>query len=495
MTSFTKGVVKTMSKKIFTFALLAVFVLAQFSIASASTVAGAVVTLEPVPAFLNSGYSHPLVWSVTGMPATGPQYVAFWFRAQSPVPGPWLCSGPAGPDVTSLTNANGTYIPLGFGDPDQTVIEFLATVTTDGCGTVPSASTPAMTSTFVDDREPVGFAANPPKIDGTYSFYLGDDNVSCNTFEMWALASETLELVDGEGYSGFDSWNETATGTFAPPAPEGPENELFSWTYTFPSTASGNWSFSIHPEDKVGNTPGNTNFRGSLPIQAAELADCADFTDTAGNADETYIRYLADLDLIAGNPDGSYGPGNTLTRAEASVLFVKANGDDETTIPTSAPSPACTFSDVSASDWFSGWVWAACDAGFMNGVGGGKFDPSNLLTRGQIVTIMNNIVNMDISNGGYLDGWTECMGNQYCTTLGGFWGYFATKTPAGKELRETAWTDVSIGAYYAIPVVRAYGVGIAEGTSATTFSPDAPISRGLFAKWLYRALSRTTGLD
>ena len=48
-------------------------------------------------------------------------------------------------------------------------------------------------------------------------------------------------------------------------------------------------------------------------------------------------------------------------------------------------------------------------------------------------------------------------------------------------LREAAWTDVSVGAYYAIPVLRAYGIGVAEGTSATTFSPDQAATRGEFA--------------
>jgi hypothetical protein len=56
--------------------------------------------------------------------------------------------------------------------------------------------------------------------------------------------------------------------------------------------------------------------------------------------------------------------------------------------------------------------------------------------------------------------------------------------------RTAAWTDVSIGAFYAEPVVRAYGSGVADGTSEATFSPDQPVTRGEFAKMLYRALSR-----
>jgi N-acetylmuramoyl-L-alanine amidase len=194
-----------------------------------------------------------------------------------------------------------------------------------------------------------------------------------------------------------------------------------------------------------------------------------------------YIRYLGTLELLAGNPDGSFGPNSTLTRAEAAVLFEQANGYGTVAhpLPTSAPSAACTFTDVSASDWFAGWVWQACADGFMNGVGGGLFDPSNTLTRGQIVTIFNNINNM-------LDGgWSgyDYFDTAYSSTLEYQWDHL---NPA---LRSAAWTDVFIGDYYAQGVVESYAVGISEGTDATHFSPDVAITRGEFAKWLYRAIS------
>ncbi|MBK9604179.1 MAG: S-layer homology domain-containing protein [Anaerolineales bacterium] len=71
--------------------------------------------------------------------------------------------------------------------------------------------------------------------------------------------------------------------------------------------------------------------------------------------------------------------------------------------PATAPA-GCEFTDVAASDWFAGWVWQACDDGFMNGVGGGLFDPNNLLTRGQVVTIIHNIwLNGGGTAGSYLD--------------------------------------------------------------------------------------------
>ncbi|MBK9603938.1 MAG: S-layer homology domain-containing protein [Anaerolineales bacterium] len=105
-----------------------------------------------------------------------------------------------------------------------------------------------------------------------------------------------------------------------------------------------------------------------------------------------------------GSPGGRYlrparsGPDTYLlswtfnfpATASRCTLIEISNGYDDTMLPTSAPA-GCEFTDVAASDWFAGWVWQACDDGLMNGVGGGLFDPNNLLTRGQVATILNNI--------------------------------------------------------------------------------------------------------
>jgi hypothetical protein len=41
-----------------------------------------------------------------------------------------------------------------------------------------------------------------------------------------------------------------------------------------------------------------------------------------------------------------------------------------------------------------------------------------------------------------------------------------------------------------VPIQNAYGIGVAEGTSDSLFAPNDPVTRGEFAKWFYRALSR-----
>ncbi|HMV98200.1 MAG TPA: S-layer homology domain-containing protein [Anaerolineales bacterium] len=463
-----------MNKKVFTVLLLAVFVLAQFSMASAATLPGTG-SITSIPE-LSSNAGVNIDWAATGL--AGPtQNVLLWGKDSTAVA--YMAADCA--VISTVAGSGGasgtfTYSFAGVGNGD--IWDFTVTVDSMTCGaaTVPAVSD-VMGSTTIDSVAPYGFVANPPS---TEAVPFSSLHASCNTFELWGVASDRI-YTDPDPYSGFNSWNFGQTGSFAP---LGPDNSVLSQEITFPATANGAWSFTYNPSDMLGNNwgVGPFYFRNAVAVTPAELAGCADFTDVSGHATEVQVRYLADLGLIAGNPDGSFGVNSTLTRAEASALFEKANGYDASMLPVAPPSAACTFSDVSASDWFAGWVWQACADGFMNGLGGGLFGPADLLTRGQIVTIFNNI---DVMGGGtagsFLDG-----GGMFNTVLNIEWNNWGT----GYHLRPASFSDVPIGQFYTNPVQYAYAVGVADGTSATTFSPDQPVLRGEFAKMLYRALSR-----
>ena len=55
------------------------------------------------------------------------------------------------------------------------------------------------------------------------------------------------------------------------------------------------------------------------------------------------------------------------------------------------------------------------------------------------------------------------------------------------ETTENPFTDVPDGTYYTDAVLWAAEQGITSGTSATTFSPNKPCTRGEFVTFLYRA--------
>ncbi|MBR7031996.1 MAG: S-layer homology domain-containing protein, partial [Clostridia bacterium] len=46
------------------------------------------------------------------------------------------------------------------------------------------------------------------------------------------------------------------------------------------------------------------------------------------------------------------------------------------------------FSDVAETRWSASSIAYAVNAGYMNGVGDGKFDPTGALTRGMVATVL-----------------------------------------------------------------------------------------------------------
>lgn len=59
--------------------------------------------------------------------------------------------------------------------------------------------------------------------------------------------------------------------------------------------------------------------------------------------------------------------------------------------------------------------------------------------------------------------------------------------PAYAAVEDTGFSDVAAGAWYAGAVAYVQEKGIMNGTSATTFAPDATTTRGQMAAILYRA--------
>lgn len=113
-------------------------------------------------------------------------------------------------------------------------------------------------------------------------------------------------------------------------------------------------------------------------------------------------------------------------------------------------SAANSFADVTNKDWFYSAVSYAVENGLFNGTSATTFSPSESMTRGMFVTVLGRYAKVDTA--------------QYTTT---------------------AFNDVAQGAYYAPYVAWANSKGIVNGISATTFSPNASITREQIAKVLH----------
>lgn len=85
--------------------------------------------------------------------------------------------------------------------------------------------------------------------------------------------------------------------------------------------------------------------------------------------------------------DGAVRPKDNITREEASVLICQAFGIDPIETATSK------FNDSDkVSTWAAGYVNALLQKGYISGKGDNNFDPQGNITRGEAVTMFNNIV-------------------------------------------------------------------------------------------------------
>jgi len=117
-----------------------------------------------------------------------------------------------------------------------------------------------------------------------------------------------------------------------------------------------------------------------VPFTAARAAGFTDVTTTYWAHDE--IMYLSQNGIAVGYADGTFRPEGKVTREEFAKMIVVAKG-------LALVKPATpTFSDVPATRWSYGYVEAAAKAGYINGIGGGKFGPAAEIKRQDMAVLL-----------------------------------------------------------------------------------------------------------
>ncbi len=161
------------------------------------------------------------------------------------------------------------------------------------------------------------------------------------------------------------------------------------------------------------------------------------------------VKWAVAQEITDGVGGNLFAPDQPCTRAQVVTFLWRAAGCPE-------PQSTGSFSDVSEGSYYAKAVaWAAAN-GITGGTGEGRFSPDAACTRGEIVTLLYR----------YLQSKGE-----------GFTGNWMFLLP---------FTDVPEWCYEA--VAWCYMKNITEGTSATTFSPDDPCTRGQIVTLLYRCM-------
>lgn len=88
---------------------------------------------------------------------------------------------------------------------------------------------------------------------------------------------------------------------------------------------------------------------------------------------------------MTGYADGTFKPGNSITRAEAASIIAR-------TFSQSAVTSGESYSDVAAGHWAASAIDQVTRSGIMKGYGDGSFKPNQTITRAEMATILSRLI-------------------------------------------------------------------------------------------------------
>lgn len=210
----------------------------------------------------------------------------------------------------------------------------------------------------------------------------------------------------------------------------------------------------------ISDSPNSTEHR----IEYFEMKDFdAEYTrrqfpfEDVSKLDKNYsaIKYVYNHGLFSGVSSNRFAPNHSLTRAMFVTVLGRLCGVD------TAMYQGTVYSDVKAGYWFSPYVEWASEKNLVNGMGNGKFAPTDVITREQMYKIA-----------------AEC---------GSMFGFGETDT--GGTVIE--YEDSSLISNWAVDGIK-YCIKnriLEPGNEQTKLEPQAPSTRGEAAEVIYKLAS------
>ena len=259
----------------------------------------------------------------------------------------------------------------------------------------------------------------------------------------WKSSDTAVATVENGVVTAVAAGNATITAT------AGGKTAICAVTVTNPSNSSSSGGGGSSTPRYAVTVPDKTE-NGSLSVTPQNAKRGSDVTITA-TPDKGYeVGDIVAKDVngnkltLKDNGDGTYTFTMPASKVTIEATFAEKQADEPV-------APEKLFADVSADDYYYEAVKWASENGVTGGIGENLFGAKLPCTRAQIVTFL--------------------------------WRAAGSPEPKGMS----GFVDVSADAYYAKAVAWAVEQGIASGTSATTFSPDAVCTRAQSVAFLYRA--------
>ena len=347
--------------------------------------------------------------------------------------------------------------------PDKESMVGSSTVTL----TITKAPTDAVVSVTCDDstvavKDNGGgtYTVSLPNITKTYTF-----TASIEQSDTYTAASTSCTVSVTRKSSGSSSSSSGSSGSYAVSAPStkngdvtvSPKNASKGDRVTITVTPDKGYELdSLTVKDASGNKlkltdKGNGKYTFTMP--GSKVTVSAEFVEEQAAsifadvpADAYYakaVEWAVKKGITNGKANGLFGSNDPCTRGQIVTFLWRAAG---------SPAPKGTVkvpSDVLPGSYCYDAVAWALENGITNGLADGTFGVNNTCTRGQSVTFLY-----------------RAMGTAP-TTVNGF-------------------TDVAAGDFYAEAVAWAVENGVTNGTSASTFSPNAGCTRAQIVTFLFR---------
>ena len=182
------------------------------------------------------------------------------------------------------------------------------------------------------------------------------------------------------------------------------------------------------------------NYDGSASLPFTDVADDAYYADS--------VAWAVANNVTSGVSATSFAPNASCTRGQMVTFLWRANGSPE------PKSMTTSFTDVKSGAYYEKAVAWAVENNVTTGTSATTFSPDATVTRGQSVTFL----------------------------------WRANTSPAAASA--SAFTDIAASAYYASAVNWAVENNVTNGTSTTTFAPNADCTRAQIVTFLYRAMAK-----
>ncbi len=443
-----------------------------------------IITQPQDAAYLQHGAAEPL--TVKAQVSDGGKLSYQWYRNVTRSD-----SGPYREEIEGATEA--TYTP-----PTDTLgtIYYSCQVT----NTLPTGETASENST------PAGVTvtkAGTAEHIITFDAAGGACSVASAVTTGGKLASLPTPTPTREGYT-FSGWFTASSGG---------EKVTTDTAFTSNTTLFAQWIQEGGGDNPGGGGGGSSSYRITVESSGSGTVTASRSSASAGSTVTLTVE-----------PEDGYQL-DSLTAADRNGKAITLNDKGDGTYTFTMPSSAVTvkaafapidpeplpFVDVPDDAYYRDAVSWAVANGVTNGTSGTTFSPYNPCTRAQMVTFLWRSVGspapsgesnpfVDVSEGAYYydavlwaveqgitNGTSGTTFSPNATVTRGQTVTFLWRHAGSPDVSGSSFTDVAADAYYSTAVAWAAREGITSGTTATTFSPYDPCTRAQIVTFLYRA--------